>query len=237
MTASVRTKNLLATALAAVLTGGGLAAAPAQASTAGAAAVSAARAAQSSTTLTVSPTTIEFGASVEATAQVTTTSGAPAGEVTFVVDGVSTKVSVVGGIAKLEVKPSDVGVQTVGATFTPSDPVNYQGSSAAPSSFTVVKADTTTRLRIIGKQLGEETSATVKVIGFHRTVPSGKVKLVLRRAGQSEILETRRGRLGKGSRGFDLGLLERGRYRAVVTYLGDANHRRSTVAKRFWVSR
>lgn len=237
MSASVRTKNVLATALVAVLTGGGLAAAPAQGSTAGATAISAARAVQSSTALTVVPTTIEFGAPVTATAQVTTTSGVPAGEVTFVVDGVSTKVPLAGGIAKLQIRPSDMGVQTVSATFTPSDPAAYQGSSAAPASFTVVKADTTTRLRIIGKQVGEGTSATVMVIGFHRTVPSGKVKLVLRKAGQSEILEARRGRLGKGSRGFNLGLLERGRYRAVVTYLGDTAHRRSTMAKRFWVSR
>lgn len=237
MSASVRTKNLIAAGLAVVLTGGGLAAtAPAQASSSGAAVV-AARAAQSSTKLTVAPMTVEYGAPVTAQAQVTTTSGVPAGDVTFVVDGVAAKVPVVGGVAKLEIRPSDVGVQTVSATFVPSDPVNYQGSTAAPASFTVTKADTTTRLRMIGKQVGEPTSATVKVVGFHRTVPAGTVKLVLRKVGDDEILETRRGRLGKGSRGFDLGILERGRYRAVVKYLGDTNHRRSTMAKRFWVSR
>ncbi|MCW2832674.1 MAG: Adhesin-like protein [Nocardioides sp.] len=237
MSASIRTKTFVAGGLAVVLTGGGLAAtAPAQASAPGAAVV-AARAVPSSTTLRVAPRAIQYGAPVAATAQVTTTSGVPAGEMTFVVDGVSTKAPVVGGIAKLEIRPSDVGVQTVSATFTPSDPAAYQGSAASPASFTVTKADTTTRLRIIGKEVGEETSATIMVIGFHRTVPSGKVKMVLRRAGQSQVLETRRGRLGKGSRGFDLGPLERGRYRAVVKYLGDTNHRRSAMAKRFWVSR
>ncbi len=58
--------------------------------------------AKSSTALTLSPATVGFGAPVTATAKVTTT-GTPEGEVTFVVDGVSTKVPVKDGAASLQI--------------------------------------------------------------------------------------------------------------------------------------
>ncbi|CAA9398017.1 MAG: hypothetical protein AVDCRST_MAG60-1927 [uncultured Nocardioides sp.] len=240
MTASARTNPLLATGLAVVLTGGTLAAAaPAQAQpgSASAAAVVAAKAVSSSTTVEVSSATVEFGAPVTAVAEVATTSGTPAGEVTFVVGGLATKVAVSAGVATLRIRDAVRGLNTVSATFTPSDTTTYEGSAASPTSFTVTKADTTTRLRVSGKRVGEGTSATVMAIGFHRTVPNGKARLVLRRVGQDGILQRRQGKLGAGSRGFTLGKLDRGRYTAVVRYLGDDNHRRSKMVKSFFVRR
>lgn len=233
MTASARTNPLLAAGLAVVLTGGGLAAAaPAQAGTAAASTVSAARAAQSSTALRVSPRTVGYGAQVTAIARVTTTSGSPEGDVTFVIDGVALKVPVEEGFATLEIKQAAAGVNTVSATFTPSDSVNYESSSAPPTSFTVDKSATVTRVRLMGDLIGDGVSTTIEVIGLNGTVATGKVRLVLRKVGDEDFRKVMQGKLGRNSRGFSLGRLD-GKYRIVVKYLGDNNHRRSKTVKRF----
>ncbi|EON24457.1 adhesin-like protein [Nocardioides sp. CF8] len=192
---------------------------------------------RSSTALTLSRTRAGYGAPVTATAKVTTPGGTPAGDVTFVVDGVSTKVQVKDGAASLVINQAAVGDNPVSATFTPKDTTHYEGSSATPVNLEVTKAATSTRVKIIGKRVGERTSARIKVVGINKTVPTGKVKLVLRKAGNKGFHKVRRGTLAKGTRGFNLGRLGKGKYKVAVKYKGDSNHRRSKTVKRFRVRR
>jgi hypothetical protein len=191
--------------------------------------------ARSSTALTLTPATAGYGAPVTATAKVTTTGGTPAGDVTFVVDGVSTKVPVKDGAASLVIDEAVVGSHAVSATFTPKDAIHYEGSSATPATLKVSKAATSTKVKIIGKRVRERTSAAIKVVGINKTVPTGKVKLVLRKAGNQGFHKAKSGTLAKGARTFNLGRLGKGRYKVVVKYLGDGNHLRSKTVKRFRV--
>ena len=68
-------------------------------------------------------------------------------------------------------------------------------------------------------------------------MPTGKVKLVLRKVGNKGFQKAKSGTLAKGSRGFNLGRLGAGRYKVVVTYLGDTNHQDGRTIKRFRVRR
>lgn len=68
-------------------------------------------------------------------------------------------------------------------------------------------------------------------------MPTGKVKLVLRKVGNKGFHKVRRGSLTKGSRTFSLGKLGKGKYKVVTKYRGDANHLRSRTVKRFRVRR
>ena len=172
-----------------------------------------------------------------ATAKVTTTGGTPDGDVTFVVDGVSTKVPVKDGAASLVLDEAVVGTHPVSATFTPKDAVHYEGSSATPANLKVSRAATSTKVKITGKRVRERTAATIKVVGINKTVPTGKVKLVLRKAGNQGFLKAKSGTLAKGARTFNLGRLGKGTYKVVVKYLGDSNHLKSKTVKRFRVRR
>jgi hypothetical protein len=190
---------------------------------------------KSTTALTLSPATAGYGAPVTATAKVTTPGGTPTGDVTFVVDGVSTKVPVKDGAASLVIDQAVVGPHAVSATFTPKDATHYEGSSATPATLTVSKAATSTRVKITGKRVRERTAAAIKVVGINKTVPTGKVKLVLRKAGNQGFHTAKSGTLAKGARTFNLGRLGKGRYKVVVKYLGDVNHLKSKTIKRFRV--
>lgn len=192
---------------------------------------------RSTTALTLSPATAGYGAPVTATAKVTTAGGSPDGDVTFVVDGVSTKVPVKDGAASLVVDEAVVGSHAVSATFTPKDATHYEGSSATPGSFKVSKAATSTRVKITGKRVRERTAAAIRVVGINKTVPTGKVKLVLRKAGNQGFHKAKSGTLAKGARTFNLGRLGKGTYRVVVKYVGDSNHLKSKTVKRFRVRR
>lgn len=193
--------------------------------------------AKSSTELTLSPVTAGFGGATTATAKVTTTGGPAEGDVTFVVAGVSTKVPVSNGQATLEIDEAAIGSNAVSATFTPKDAAHFEPSSAAPATFKVSKAATSTKVKITGKRLRQPTATTIKVVGINKTSATGKVKLVLRKAGNQGFQKAKSGALAKGSRGFNLGKLGKGRYKVVVTYLGDANHLRSKTVKNFLVRR
>jgi hypothetical protein len=192
---------------------------------------------KSTTALTLSPATAGYGAPVTATAKVTTPGGTPDGDVTFVVGGVSTKVPVKAGAASLVIDQTVVGTHAVSATFTPKDATHYEGSSATPVTLKVSKAATSTKVKITGKRARQRTTAAIKVVGINKTVPTGKVKLVLRKVGNQGFHTAKSGRLAKGARIFNLGRLGKGRYKVVVKYLGDSNHLRSKTVKRFRVRR
>lgn len=186
---------------------------------------------KSTTVLIVSPAAAEYGEQVTASASVTTPGTAPVGDVTFVVDGVAAKVTVEDGKAELKLSRPVVGENHVSATFTPADPAMVGGSTAEPVNLEVVKAETRSRARI--RHLPRRTGVTVKVSGVHETVATGKVKLVLRKLGDEDFVAKRFGRLSKGSRGLNLGRLEKGRYKVTVKYLGDGSHERSKKVRSF----
>lgn len=190
---------------------------------------------KSTTALTLAPATAGYGAEVTATAKVTTPGGTPDGDVTFVVGGVSTKVPVKDGAASLVIDQAAVGDTPVSATFTPKDTAHYEGSAATPVNLKVSKASTSTKVKITGKRVRERTAAIIKVVGINKTVPTGKVRLVLRKVGNQGFHKAKSGSLAKGSRGFNLGRLGKGKYKVVVKYAGDANHLRSKTVKRFRV--
>lgn len=191
--------------------------------------------ARSATQLTLSPARAAYGKKVTATAQVTTSGGAPDGDVAFVVGGVTTTAKVdKDGRAVLMLGQVAVGQRDVSATFTPKDATYYEGSSATPVGLTVTKAATRTRVTVTGKRTGKRTTATVKVAGVHGTVATGKVKVVLRKISAGGT-KRKAGRLAKGSRGFNLGRLGRGKYKIVAKYVGDESHLRSRKVTRFRV--
>lgn len=242
MTTRPRTRRLLATGLAAAVTGtGALVSAPAvHASDAGTVRPSAATSSRlvvaSTTTLALDRPTSEFGEPVVATATVTAPGTTPQGSVTFLVDGAATTVKTdPRGVASLVLKDTRVGSHTISATFVPADPVQVTGSSSGPQDLAVVKAPTRTRLGVTGKVVGRPSQALVRVAGEHRTVPTGSVKLVLRKVGRPAATKVKTGTLVKGKRAFNLGKLGRGRYRVRAVYRGDGSHQRSVQRRAFRV--
>lgn len=242
MSALPRPRRLLAVGVAAAVTGTGAFVSLPAATAAGAAAHSVSTAQRvavpSTTTLVADPRTSEYGEQVEATATVTSPGAAPAGSVTFLLDGSATTVDTdPQGVATLLLDDTRVGDHTISATFVPTDPTQVAGSASGPQDLTVVKAPTRTRISVPRTTPGERTRATVRVRGAHRTVPTGRVKVVLREVGQPGTVELRYGALLEGRRGFYLGRLSAGRYRVKAIYRGNVSHRRSADTVRFRVPR
>lgn len=194
-------------------------------------------ASKSTTTLKLSQSRAQFGADITATATVATPGGTPDGTVAFTAGGVTTNVAVKNGVAELKLGSLGLGTTTVGATFTPKDAVHYDGSSAAAESVTVGKAEVKTKAKIIGKRVRRLTTTELKVVGINKTVPTGKVKVVLRKKGTKGFVKAKRGRLAKGMRTFKLGKLGKGRFKLVVRYFGDSFHQSGRTVKRFRVRR
>src|SRR5918993_937133 len=116
----------------------------------------------SSTTLALDRTTSEYGQDVTASAQVTTSSGAPDGDVAFSVDGLATKARIDHlGVATLVLPGAGPGVHSVTATFLPRDPTAYDGS-AAGQSWTVTRARTRLRVPVTGRRTDVPTHVGVK---------------------------------------------------------------------------
>lgn len=245
MTAHIRTRRLLASGVAAAVTGAGALVALPGTMTAAQAAhpVSAARLqaaapVASTTTLTIDDPTPHYGEPVEATATVTSPGRTPTGRVTFVLDGSATAVTTDDrGVATLLIDDTKVGDHILSATFVATDPAQVAESSSGPRTLVVSKAPTRTRSAVTGERVGERTRARVRVRSEHGTLPSGRVWLVLHRVGRPGSAELRWGALLEGRRGFHLGRLDAGRYRLRALYRGDGSHRRSADVTRFRVRR
>lgn len=194
--------------------------------------------ASSTTTLTLDRTTSEHGQDVTATAKVTTSSGAPDGDVAFSVDGLATKAKVgKDGVATLVLPDAGAGAHSVTATFVPRDAAAYDGSATPAQTLTVTQARTRMRVPVTGKTTRVVTRVGVKAKGAFDTVPTGKVRIKLTRIGRSGKWAKVRtlGDTGAAKAGF--GRLKKGRYQVVVVYRGDANHASLKKTKRFRVTR
>lgn len=193
--------------------------------------------ATSTTSLTLDRTASEYGQDVTATAKVTTSAGTPDGDVAFSVDGLATKARVgKDGVATLVLPDAPAGSHSVTATFVPRDATTYDGSTSAAQAWTVAKARTRMRIPVTGRTTTVVTRVGVKAKGVFDTVPTGKVRIKLKRIGKrGKWLKVRTLEAGAARAGF--GRLKKGRYQVVVVYRGDANHRYLTKAKKFRVTR
>lgn len=193
--------------------------------------------ATSTTSLTLDRTASEYGQDVTATAKVTTSSGTPDGDVAFSVDGLATKAKVgKDGVATLVLPDAPTGSHSVTATFVPRDATTYDGSTSTPQVWTVAKARTRMRVPVTGRTTTVATRVGVKAKGVFDTVPTGKVRIKVKRIGKpGKWVKVRRLDDGAARAGF--GRLKKGRYQVVVVYRGDANHRYLKKTKQFRVTR
>jgi hypothetical protein len=180
----------------------------------------------------------EFGQDVTATATVTASAGTPDGDVAFAVDGLATKAKVgKDGIATLVLPYAATGVHTVTATFVPRDPNAALGSSAPASTWSVNRARTRIKLPVTGRTTTVATRVGVKAKGVYDTVPTGKVRIRLKRIGKPGKWAKVRTLDDTGAATAGFGKLAKGRYRVVVVYPGDANHLGLTKTRKFRVTR
>lgn len=200
---------------------------------------------RTATTLTVDKTTAQHGEPVMATAQVQTLGDPrnvdpnprgpfPAGNVEFVVDGVSRIAKVdTFGRASLTLHDLPLAVSTINATFQPADPVHYTASSARPSLVTVSKAATASHVSVTGKRSPTRIQVTVRVRGEFGTIPTGKVRIKLRRIGTTQRWLRSGKSLNDGDRTVAFRRLPAGRYRYKITYFGDDLHVGSRTTRTF----
>lgn len=194
--------------------------------------------ATSTTTVALDRTTSEYGQDVTATAVVATTGGIPDGTVAFSVDGLATRATVgPGGVATLVLPYAGPGTHRVSATFVPRDPTSYVGSGSAALPWTVAQARTRIRMPITGRTAASRTRIAARAAGSYGTVPTGTVRITVKRLGTrgKRVRVRTLGDTGTARAGF--GRLSTGRYRAVVVYPGDAAHTGVTKTKRFRVKR
>ena len=193
--------------------------------------------APSTTTLTLDRTASEHGQDVTATALVTTPAGPPDGAVAFSVDGLATAARVdQGGVATLLLPDLHAGTHRVTATFVPRDATTYDGSTTAPQVLSVARARTRARIPVTGRTTRVVTRVGVRVKGVFDTVPTGKVRITVKRIGRRGT-EARVRTLDAGAATAGLGRLAKGRYRVTVAYRGDADHLALTKTKKFRVRR
>ena len=180
------------------------------------------------TTITVQPSPLEYGAAPDVTADVTQagSNAKPAGTVEFTFEGKTVKVDVKAGKAKATLAAAlTLGSRTVTAKFTPTDAT--LATSEASKSVTVVRGSTTTtataryrpaRDRLVGKALVESVQGTDV---------SGDVKFVLKRNGdkiRSAVVELNA--FDKAKKVFK-NIHKKGTYVVVAKYLGSATLKRS----------
>lgn len=194
--------------------------------------------ATSTTTLALDRTTSEYGQDVTATAKVSTSSGTPDGDVAFSVDGLATKARVgKDGVATLVLPDAGPGSHSVTATFVPRDATAYDGSASAAQVWTVTKARTRMRIPVTGRTTKIVTRVGVKAKGVFDTIPTGKVRIKVKRIGKRGKWVKVRTLDDTGSARAGFGRLAKGRYQVVVVYRGDANHLYLKKARKFRVTR
>ena len=179
----------------------------------------------SSTSVSLSTAQSAYGQRVTATAVVSTPGEPPQGDVVFTVDGTAIKANLGGGgTATVGLPRLLVGEHPVSATFVPQFPASQQGSTSPVQDWVVVQVRTRLQLRVIGKGVRIPTSVQVKAAGEYGSLPTGRVKLELRRIRSGDTVRAARRLSSTGVALVDLGRLRKGRYRLVVTYAGDSQH-------------
>ena len=144
----------------------------------------------STTTLVLSSGQTSYGQTVTATAQVATSNGQADGDVLFTFDGVATKANVNGGGTATLALPRDaaVGAHTVSAAFVPRLP-GQEPSTSPTVAWTVSQVRTRLQVRVTGRGARVRTSVVVAAAGEYGTVPTGTVRVRVRRDGRTPLDE------------------------------------------------
>lgn len=200
------------------------------------AALASAPAGSSSTALSLSTAQSAYGQFVTATAAVSAEPGPPEGDVVFSVDGLAVKANLgASGTTTVVLPAAMVGEHAVSATFVPQFPASQQGSASPTQAWTVVQVRTRLQVRVIGKGVRIPTSVKVKAAGEYGSLPTGRVKLELRRIRSGDTVRAARRLSSTGVALVDLGRLRKGKHRLEVTYVGDSQHLRERQFTRFRV--
>ncbi len=195
---------------------------------------------RSTTTLTLATGTSRYGEAVLATAAVGTTAGPVPGGVpgglVFSIDGVAYRMPLdAGGGAALALPRARVGVHHVNATFLATDPGHHDTSTSTSQTWTVAKADTGVRVAAFGRHVRRRTRVAIRLAGTYDTVPTGRVKMSLRKLTPKRSRRGLGAAISHGRATADLGRLTRGKYRLIVVYRGDTGHLRQRKVKSFRV--
>ncbi|KRE95131.1 hypothetical protein ASG76_05455 [Nocardioides sp. Soil774] len=190
------------------------------------------------TTTVVSLSTVQsvYGQAVTATASVTSSAGAPNGDVYFAVDNLNIKANLLGnGTASVVLPRLHVGSHPVVATFV-QYPDPTVTSTSAPVDWVVQQVRTRVAVQVTGRRTTGPTAVRAQVDGEYGTRPSGRVRVVLHRTGTRRTVRVVVPVDATGLAVAPFGRLRRGAYRAVVTYTGDPDHLRQRRVERFRVS-
>jgi Bacterial Ig-like domain (group 3) len=205
-------------------------------SVAGAAPPATAGAPPTTTTVVLSAAESVYGQSVTATATVTTMPGPAEGDVLFSVDDTVISANIgASGSATAVLPRAGVGRHTVTATFVPADPRRQEPSTSPSLGWVVSPVRTRLQVRVIGRGARIPTSVQVKAAGELGSIATGRVRVVVRRAATGGRTREVARLDSAGVALARLGRLAKGRYRLVVTYVGDTEHRREEHVARFRV--
>ncbi len=177
--------------------------------------------APSTTTLTVQPSPIEYGAqpTVVADIAVTGSKTKPTGTVAFGFEGQTVTADVVGGQAKASLAAAlTMGLRQVTAVFTPTDP-NIAPNQAA-SSVKVIKDQSSTIASLVYRHASNRLVGKSRVVPQHNASVTGLVKLVLKRDGAVvRSVKARVNTFGTVKKVFK-NISKAGKYTLVARYLG-----------------
>ncbi len=191
---------------------------------------------RSTTSLVLDAPASVFGETPRATATVSTTVGVVGGGVAFSIDGVAFKEPVdATAVASLTLPLAPAGTHRIAATFLADDPAHHDASTSVVQTWTVAKARAKARVTLEKKRSRRGARVAITMAGVHDTIPSGKVRLIFKRATAPRTTRRLSLRLDRGRAMARVGGLRRGRYVASVSYQGDANHLPSRRTARFRV--
>lgn len=184
------------------------------------------------------PEQVEFGEDVSVVPSVTPVRGTAAGTLTVSSGAASSAVTVAGKTVPVATLTGlTAGSHALRATFVPQDTTFYRGSTATAPVVQVSKAASRVETRVLSREAGKRAVLRVVVRGVHDTISTGDVRVTLRPVGRAGKRVKVRTLDRSGSDVVRFAKLDRGRYKVVVKYRGDANHLMSSTTKTFRAKR
>ena len=163
------------------------------------------------------PSPAFVGNTVTLTAVISSTSGTPAGTVTFAVDGTAlTPVTVVGGAASATISTLTAGSHTITTTFTSSDP-NFANSTATATTLVVQKNAVTALLSVTNTSSAYNTPNSAKVtVSASAGTPTGTVQFSVDGTASGSPVA-----ISAGAATYALPVLAAGTHTIAASYSGD----------------
>ena len=190
----------------------------------------------STTTLVLSTPASAYGQTVTASAHVDTAGGPAEGDVVFTIDGTVIKTNLrADGNATAVLPRALVGEHPVSATFVPQFPDRQTSSTSPVVPWVVSQVRTRLQVRVTGRGARVPTSVVVVAAGEYGTGPTGRVKVKVRRDGSRRWTKVVQRLSSNETVTAGFGKLGGGRYRLMVTYVGDSQHLAERDSERFAV--